>query len=267
MTKIAILGSGLSAAFATRACMDLGVRPDVFSNQSSYVIPKGAIWFHSLPFKAETQHIANISWGTESVYLRKQWGSANINWNSSFPKGIKVQSGYPVAENLPRLWEGAEITPVEKLSDKDVELLAKDYDLVIQSFPTERSRKQLDRFVVRIPILPSEDCIQSNKFVEQRDKHRADVLVVYNGTSQLWVRRTFDGENFYTEYPSEYATEYIRFPEATVVADLHPDCPTYLDPLASNILLVGRYATWDRKVLSHQTYSKVSTVIKKHTMS
>lgn len=268
MIKVAILGSGLSSAFANRACLDHGIVPDVFSLSGKYEIPKGAVWFHWLPYNAEPLSIISMAMGKKELYLKKQWGEYNPAWKTSFPTLRKVEEGFSIPLHIGFLWRGTPVNKVEGgFTDQEIIDLSWEYDLVVQTFPSSASREVMGKFVVKIPVWVSNgNRLDPRKiFLHEQLLAEHDIVVFYNGFEEKWVRRTLIANTVYTEYSQDFREsiegKVYHYP------DLHPDCPKFIAPLANNILMTGRYATWDRKELSHQTYGKVYSMLNKLTMS
>jgi len=73
----------------------------------------------------------------------------------------------------------------------------------------------------------------------------------------------------YIEYVSNHSFDYRAvgfFNRLTYFSDLHPDVSP-ISPysgLENNIILIGRYATCDRKMLAHEAYVKTTELLGKH---
>lgn len=277
MAKICILGTGLAGAFAFQACKDAGIKADVYSKTEIGSAPPGAVWFHWLPSSIQAKPIKVVytSIGFKEEYISKQWGTYRAGQTSSFPRTTRIESGFEIAPNLPKLWEGAEITLVDSFSDVEVGKLAKQYDLVVQTFPTDFSVRALGKYRVRIPILTTPISVKFEHihlhYTKLGDVSDAQIITVYNGVDiDKWVRRTYMQDSVHTEFPSHFKTDnWAVFPDEKVgfYMDLHPDTPPYFNQIAPKIILVGRFATWDRKYLSHQAYLDVYTKLKNLTTS
>ena len=260
--KVLILGSGLSAAFAYRACVDSGIEPDVVSREARAKFPLGAIWLHWTPFPAPTVEIINVSIGKEKHYIQKQWGANNPEWDSSFPKEPRTEHGVPVTDLIiDRLWEGAVIETGKFMDDEEMLTLGQKYDLVVRTFATKADRQLYQKYLVEIPILAWDvDPVGRERFAEQwavqysEEIRNQDVIVIYDGTiTGHFVRKTLFPDKIVIEYSNRM---YQRRSGITYARDLHPTTPR-LDPMVGNVLRVGRWSTMDRKYLSHQAYNDV----------
>ncbi len=262
--RIAILGMGPSAAYAYRACVDFGIASevDVFGTLPKQ-LPAGAFWLHKVPLtiRMSTQHhVLVTSTGKASMYTYKMWGR---EIPSSFPTHPFVTEAFNPSEVLPLLWEG--VRPIDRgpLSDADIIMLARDYDWVFQTFPS-RMDKDVGPKLVPLPILVREVPAISDGFC------------LYNGEYNVkWVRMTtifgrqcieFPASVIPSEVPPELAmrwSDYIGDGDWTmhVMADLPPETQPVKFSLAPNVVLVGRFATWNRKVLSHEAYQQVMAVL------
>jgi hypothetical protein len=268
--KVAVLGSGASAAFAVAACKDIGAEVKVYSSvhPNELSTQMGAFFLHDIP--PNIGHIESVavdidSIGEASVYSEMQWGR---NIPTSFPSERRTERWYsPMYLN--RVWQDVTVFR-ETLSKEDIVRLTQlGYDWVFHSFPlVERTDS-----IVRFPILVG------NQYSHLRD------FILYNGTIQFdWVRLTRQFGNLCLEYPHNISVDdECLFRD--MVGDLDSlgieglqskDYPQWehvwgrdivpeTEPLTSeeyvqkNIIPIGRFATWDRKMLSHQAYTIVKT--------
>lgn len=260
---VAVLGLGPAGAYAARAAVDAGALVDVYAPAGKNNGAPGAFWLYSLPTSvplitsATPIHI--FSDGSEKIYREKQWGALAYKVNgSSFPRTEKVMRGYEPTKVLPALLpREAVVHPLNApLQDSEVIELCKAYDHVFQTFPSQYSLKQqpptVSYLIGRSPIAAP----------------REENYVLYCGTkdtvvvriSQLWGNR-------YLEFPKELRLEtllanYPMYAEHTFteVKDLHPDTLTWTSPLR-NLHYIGRWATWDKRWLSHMAYEYVQQIL------
>lgn len=258
--NVAILGSGLAAAFAYRACLDCGVVPTIFSATDIGAIPAGAVWLHSLPesIPGIPMRIANISIGTKQGYLIKQWGrKQGKDWKTSFPGRTRLELGYEIKIYLPKIWEGAkECLIKQEINTDTLHEIKSEFDLVIQTFPRREDIELRQQYFVHIPIATAMVEKSPQKFFP---KLETDAVVVYNGSIQdSWVRKTYFPDRICAEYPCHAQitnfTEVEGIFQISKYPDLHPETPKLAKTRIDNLLLVGRLATWNRKYLSDQAY-------------
>ena len=260
--KIAILGAGPSAAFAFRACRDKKIMPDVFANRIT--APFGAFWLYRLPpsiTKKQRQairvnlHTARV--GTASGYALKMWGDPILI--TSFPAMERNEFVYHPRKGLQLLWQGVKLTHTRRMTDSDVRSLAQRYDLVFQTFPTERSRRLPNR------VVPFETYTQFSSTDSDFG------LCLYNGLPESeWARVTYAFGRVSFEYPPDpnistnkrMQREYRKGNWIVqVVNDIVPDVKPIAESPAPNVFLIGRYATWNRKELAHEAYEKVLGIV------
>lgn len=290
MAKIAIVGSGLAAAFARKAVEDRfqefpelhrNSKVDVFSPTPKTYSSIGPIWFHWLPFEASPLEIMSVPLGDESVYLHKQWGLAVAKNNpiSSFPPQTLFNKGYDVAQNVEKLWGRTLIQECPTFnSDEKLQRYFDEYDIIIQTFPPDYLKEKFARWKTHIPVQIEE--LSEEGFWDELKKYRnlseyftwdasqMNRILIYNGLwSDGWVRRTITKDLVYREYRYRVFTEYssdIPFPQHMLdknhllVPDLCPDAPPgWEDDHKGKLILAGRWATMQRKYLSHQAYGAV----------
>jgi hypothetical protein len=253
---IAILGSGTAAAFAYYACREAGFTPTIYT--ASYPLahnPGGAFWFHDIPtaLKAAVQPypIEFVPLGSGITYSRNLWGE---HYTSSFPHEAHTVQGYKADEVLPMLWHGCDRTPWVRRqfeSDQQIADLAKGYDLVFQTFPTFHARR------TKPALRPITICERLTTYSRN--------IVYYNGllredTDQpcRWLRMSILWDHVYLEVPTCYWTRSCGHYKTTAYK-LHPTTKPENVSVADNVVLVGRFATWTRKLLAHQVYDRVAS--------
>jgi hypothetical protein len=255
--KIAILGAGPVAAYVYTACKSRGIIPDVYAKEVTKA-PVGAFWLRWVPRNMEQQFpresIEIIPVGNKEQYIRKQWGESAVKTKScSFPNVMYKEYGYDPALVLPVLWRDCEIKLVESLSDEEIQKVAKSYDVVFQTFPSQKSIRELSEYVVRVPTAVYTNPI---KQIENR--------IYYNGLMEPTVRLSvLFGK---VQYEFVAGSEITEYEGATIgsFVDLHPDTPSYENASAENIFYIGRYAEWRRHMLVHEAFLKTNMILKAH---
>jgi hypothetical protein len=254
--SVAILGGGPVAAFTARACLDNGIAPEVFTKEVS-TGSSGAFWFYGVPeaVSREVQYTEVIVryLGQADVYAKKVYGRAVP---CSFPdfNGRSIRA-YDPKLVLPLLWKGipgVKFVPMTFESDGGIESVASGYDLVFQTFPT-------------FAALATEPRRKMFKVLEwPGTAGSGENYVLYNGlTSRVpmedWYRHSVLFGNTYLECSAAYRDPSGA--KATIQFKLDPSSfPWYAAP-AKNIVLIGRYATWQKNMLAHEAYQQAFSVI------
>lgn len=273
--KIAILGGGTTAAYVYAACSrfeeETGeVNIEVIT--SAVIEPtSGAFWLREIPddlksdFRDELIHL--FCMGDKENYLRRQWGKSfnlDVFSSSSFDKYDYSPTvfGYNPAKIIPELWKGADIRFTGRdMLDGDIMHLARSYDVVFCTFPTQRSSKYMRESgaLVKIPVL----LLQAEYNHEKRKN-----IVLYNGTplgAMVRVSQLFG--SFAMEYSYDHIVNMDAYPDKVRLRrllDIKPDAPKW-DPdetPANNVFLLGRYAEWNRTRLSHEVYDLTQNILR-----
>ena len=107
--KVAILGTGPSAAYAAQACDALKVKSEVFSSTAPPVFYPGAFWPRENPLEKDMPlhkiYISKV--GSVLGYLKKQWGMVDEDWllETSFPKESSYEFGLNPYELFKEIWK------------------------------------------------------------------------------------------------------------------------------------------------------------------
>jgi len=251
--RIAIIGGGPSAAFAYRACWEMNLNPTVYADK--FTTPSGAFYIHEMPptcppdvLQQYEKKVYWISIGTAEVYSEKMWNDPSIE--TSFPIVPRMETGYDPAI-IKWLWTDLDrLQPCGKLSDDGVVALAAQYDLVIQTFPTDESKKY--RTIEHVPVF--------TKSITPLDP----IILLYSGDASPWVRATFSGDKLSLEYPKEFPiTSDLIYWTFSSVPDLPPDTKPWTKGPSPCVELVGRFAQYDRKMLSHHAYDRTMKLLKR----
>jgi len=152
--KIAILGSGPSSAFASRACYDMGFRNITVLSQTANQhghFPAGSFYLHWIPETVQkertvvSQMLYTFATGSQKAYIARQYnGTVKGNVRSSFPKHPTLHRTWDYSTVQPFLWLGATFRSQTFGSDEEIEELLELYDLVLHGFPSYESRYHYD---------------------------------------------------------------------------------------------------------------------------
>lgn len=248
--KIAIIGFGPTAVFAAKAAHDMGCQVEIFTDHQN-PMPPGATWLHWLPedvsgMFSPTQ-IYVIGKGTSEQYTKRQWGQV---YPSSFPAKPVWEVGYDPVVVLDKLLPtvcNVNLIPF-RMSDTDVKDLSVGFDLVLQTFPTREDKMNQPQLLpfVAAARMGSEDPTKN--------------YVVYNGTKDgIVVREASLFGNHFLEFPKGmdeqevYGETHLVGYKVVTLKDLDPRTKPVQQP-EGKIKLIGRWAQWDRKILSHDAY-------------
>lgn len=245
--RVLILGSGPSAAYSALACLDSKVHFDVLSNREPHTEQSGAFFLHWLPdtfirkYKIETIQVKIYGIGSSENYSRMQWG---IPYPNSFPLADRLEEWYD-SRTLKKVWKTIDVHLLDcNLKDQDLLNFGDVYDLVLHSFSSEAAKQT--RSIVPIPCWTKETIGNGYE-------------ITYNGgTDFSWVRCTHAWKRLSLEFPPNY--DLPGNPEWWTVRlrDIRPDTKpvSKQEYLAPHIIPIGRFATWDRRMLCHQAYQR-----------
>ncbi len=271
--SVLILGSGAAAAFAYVAARDWGgTKINILTNRHGRP-SAGAFYFHWLPdsiieqkikrteketvtqTSIEPEDIYVTSYGTKKGYLKKQWGEKK--YKTSFPKKDFVTEGYDPVKAWDLLWREANVDIlVGNLSRADIKDMGSSVDFVFQTFPmfetTQARPKTVDFLTLykKSPKGPGDDWAWALEY--------APNFIIYNGEPDTpWVRCSYLFGHLFYEYPAGAEIEVPQGWQKRLQPDMHPKTKPWKKapyPEVPNIHLVGRYAQWNRKMLSHDSY-------------
>lgn len=270
MVKVAILGGGLSAAFAYRALLDNNIVPDVITERI-FTPPGGCIWVHNLPKSINNKklyepiHVEGV--GDAKTYSCKMWGR---ELKTSFPSsGDYDTKGVNPLTAARLLWGDREALKKQikkgRVDEKLVKAIKKDYDLVIQTFPLGSAKPKWETPIWVLTKAPEENLTRN--------------LVCYHGGAEdsyvrysvLFGIRSWE----FSPQKSDVETHSLQAAEWGIAQGLYendrarlwyaPEIPpqeiagklaveSYAD---GNVLYCGRWATGNRKFLSHEVYDRV----------
>lgn len=264
--KIAILGGGLSAAFAWRACQDVGITPDVYADRI-FVPPGGFIFVHWLPDSVsrrelfETIYISFV--GNERVYSSKMWYRSDVK--TSFPEKERTVKGVNPLKAAKILWGDSKFLAKHLklgiLPESALPRLAEEYDAVIQTFPLETAKP--DR-LTPIWVVPDKELPLRNEVIYIGDQSQ-----FYSRSARMFGFRSYEFPPIFQENERSYLAELwgnVTGVEGEKGAKLWyaPEIPPpetegririALDR-DGKFLYCGRWATGWRKTLSHESYQR-----------
>lgn len=260
--KVAILGTGPSAAYAGMACETAEVEYEIISNKHPPQLYPGAFWARTNPldYKIPAFQVYISSVGSAIEYLKKQWGMVTEDWllETSFPKEARKEIVFDPIELFGVYWKDKLVHFVPDLNDADIADSATEYDFVFLTFPTQKSQKEWGQVLFQFPIA----------------SYRSDsrqLYCIYDGDKDEQIVRM---SNLFGYIHNEYAPGYIPKMELvgadgqiTWATDISPNIAYSWDPTdvpADNVILVGRFAQWDRKVLSHHAYAQTLEILEKN---
>ncbi len=257
---VVILGGGPGAIYAFYGALSAGFdRSQVQIWADRFQYPPGAFWLHKLPPNVSGFEASDITirlLGEAHIYSWKQWGA--IFPTSAGTLGNTVQRGYNPHTVLPQLWHDCNTKILEKRwNQQEVLLLAEQHKYVIVTFPiTTPARTEILK--LKIPVYTAE--------VPTEENH-----CIYGGVTGVdWVRLTRAFGHLSVEYPSYMADtrlnsikpveDAMHGTDGTVhlVPELHPSTqpiPEVIIGRKQNVLITGRWATLNRKALSHDSYA------------
>jgi hypothetical protein len=265
--NLAILGMGASALYAKSAIENSGVAYELdIYNLGDIRISPGAFWLRLLPeglagesIIAEPIHIEGI--GSKNDYTLKQWGRV---FPSSFPEKERIEYGYNPLILMTRMFNNRSsdfnVIKLDKpLTDVVIADSLSDYDLVFQTFPTDKAKKVQGKFIIKTPF-------SSEKISKKEPSEWGNKVVYFGSMENPIVRTSLLFGYLYREYVSSVKFSKDQYDQyhCGYFPDLHPETPEWdiYDVPADNVVLLGRYAEWSRKVLSHEAYQKTLEILK-----
>lgn len=270
--RVAILGFGATGAFAAKAAYDAGADVTIITMSHGISVPPGSFWLHWIPTDVQHKYkpyfIQIESIGTEQEYFRKQWGVEKTKGRtSSFPHQQMFEVGYNPADILETLvpFEVEKQVVLKPLTTFAINIICDDYDKVFQTFPMQ---KHISEQPALVPYMAAAG-------IGKADPSKN--LVVYHGDEHnIIVREATLFGNHYLEFPKGMVGDDFDINIAQLLMtingmqdyqwitlkDLALDTqPVQQDP-ANKIQLIGRFAEWNRKRLSHETYEQVFKIVR-----
>jgi hypothetical protein len=251
--KIAILGGGPVAAYVYRACLDSGFNPTILSKEITSA-PAGAFWLRWLPDPLEELAVKSsiqvTPIGSKEIYQIKQWGENGRFLPCSFPDEAYKSEGYDPRIAIPLLWGNvASATPFVYENDAQIMSLATEYDLVLQTFPSNESLELNRQYVVKVPTKTCSHSYDRN-------------FVFYNGDPGAIVRVSILFGCIHYEYSTKVPATEID-PTGHFM-DMHPNVREWSYRPRNNVHYIGRFAQWKRHMLAHEAYTSTKEILKEN---
>lgn len=252
---VAIVGSGMAGLLAAKACIDFGIRPDIFSNNKKPDYSTGGVrYLHDdcglpiRPFTIRTMFLLDHDTLAEynenekgkwaALYAKKTGSSAennSVHRSEAEIQAYRWDLAFDLLQGLPIIQK--------HVGNSEIRRMSREYDLVVNTaplpsvYPKARNLCQCRNFFVSDEDVMSEwHCDLSN-------------TIVYNLDPDCdWYR--------YSNINGAIQTEWMhRRPGGYVVTKVNGRARFGLHP--DNVMLVGRYGAWDATYMAHQAYYDV----------
>ena len=255
-SKIAIFGSGLSAAYVYAACRDNNLKADFYSDRPFAARPEflGPVRVSWVPkwVKATLYPIWWLSLGNKQDYLKRMNRTSGA---TAFPENGRTElTAYNPNEVLDEMQPVDEKIILGKFTDSEIEQISKRYLHTFVTFPLQQSRSDGKLVSYWIYVLTKHSDLSLPN------------MAIYNGTKNFaWTRFS----HYWGVYMWEYShAEYPDLPprpniwaEPVKIFDIAPDVPEYFSPYP-NVTMVGRWARWSKSVLAQDAYSQADKILK-----
>lgn len=258
--SVAILGGGLSAAYCYLACKRHGeIEPiDIYADRLDQ-LPRGPIvlrWYprDEAPADVKLEPYTLIGMGSREYYMaridRPRWDTKTTFPETGISTGLVMRPsvGIEIAFRgvQPKSWDGDKT----KFNTQEIGEIAKAYDVVFQTFPTEKAIEQQPK-------------MREYFMLEKEAESGSPNFCIYNGANFYnWTRYTSLFGYLYWEYShKEFPSpdKIPDMPEGASIIKLKDFAPGTLivgenETDFENVFLLGRYATWNKSYLSHDAY-------------
>lgn len=239
--RVCILGCGPAGLLAAHACAGLGVEPVIVSRKVKSVIG-GAQYLH-IPVPGITRgepegHVDFVKAGKANVYARKVYGDGTVStsWDD-YASGF--HGIWSIREAYDRMWElyQSQIKDDAVGAEELEEIMHHGgYDLVVSSINAQA-----------LCYDPSHDFTHQKVEIVQ-ESYAPNMTIIMDGTEQHeWYRssRIFDvpGTEYSEGMSGSNTAQVVKKPLANTC-----DC-------WEELLKVGRYGKWQKKVLAHEAYT------------
>lgn len=260
--KIAIFGSGLSAAFVYAACEEYKCDVKFFSDTLER--PNiGPVLIRQLPIRFQGLVPATTIWtfamGDKNTYLDRMRRDDEAMRPTSFPTEIRdwFYAYEPKAVYDTLMGGSAKLTDIGKYSDAEIKMLSREFHHTFVTFPLQESKH------------PSKLIFYWAYIYKHEAGGIGPFTVLYNGTrdfpwlrySHYWGTECWDFSN--TEFPT--ATHKPPAPSVSAVlnrvADIAPGTSEYHTTIPK-VTLVGRWARWKKSVFAHHAYTQAMEILK-----
>lgn len=257
--RIAIFGSGLSAAFVLAACNDAGWQTDIYTDRPFTTdLPELAhVILKWIPAGVELTpySISHFSRGTLQDYLKRMGRENDPNAKTTFPPdGRNEFTAYDPKEVLKKLWPKDAAITYGKFSEQEIESIAAEHVWSFVTFPMHRSQPN--------------DLVFYWSYTLAHSNLSLPNIAIYNGRTDLpWTRLTqywniMSWEYSHMEYPDDKPPPRPSvWAEPKRIADIAIGVPEYTSPIPK-VTMVGRWARWRKDVLSHDGYKQAMEILK-----
>lgn len=254
--KIAIFGSGLSAAYVYAACQDNNLSADfysdrLFTNRPEFFGPVKLNWIPERA-KAKLYPVWLFSLGNKRDYLKRMNRDSG---STTFPETGRTElTAYNPDEVLDELQPVNEKIVLGKFTDSEIEQISEKYLHTFVTFPLQKSKSEGKLVSYWIYLLRNQNSLSLPN------------MVIYSGTPEFsWTRfshywGTYMWEYSHVEYPDIPPRPSI-WAEPKRIFDIAPGVPEYFSPF-SKITLVGRWARWSKSVQAQDAYSQADKILK-----
>lgn len=296
--KIAVLGAGIVGGFTTRAILD--TIPDanvvvISAHGKVQMPPPGAFYLHEVPGRIETRSMLSrhveVRWGDNPDWYRTliYEGSmprigARQTSADSLPRQRALGVFYPYPRLMNQLFEGA--THLQgMIGMREVEKLSEEFDLVFQTIPlAHQGQPELQKQM--IPVLRiNQGILNITENLEkvfsmlnsdlsvvreiQDQKFWGNGFTLYNCRDGDWLRFTYHPEYKFADielpmYAVGRAEAYCEVHKGNLfyvpkIPDGAPEQVSQFD----NVILIGRYARQQRKLLAHEAYAATEKALRR----
>jgi hypothetical protein len=259
--KIAIFGSGLSAAFICAAAKEWGIGIDIYTDRPFTLdLPElGHVILKWIPgnLKMQPIPISHFAMGDRYSYLKRMGREKDPETKTTFPEtGRNEFLAYNPKQALKELWPQDARMTYGKFSDKEIEAISKEHAWTFVTFPLQQS-KAVNKLVFY------------QGYTLENQNFALPNMAIYNGTTNFpWTRFTqywniMSWEYSHLEYPPEALPPRPNaWAEPKKIADIAVGVPEYFSPY-EGVTMVGRWARWRKDVLSHDGYAQASNIFNK----
>ena len=259
MSKVAIFGSGLSAAYVYAACLDNNVEADFFTDRALSNQPGlGHIILRWKPstVSLKLHHLWFFSIGSKDSYLARM--NRPVTSSTTFPEtGYSQEDIYNPIEFMGKMWKGNERVIFGKFSDKEIENISKNYSHSFVTFPTQASKAagKLNHYWC---------------YVLENVSISLPCMAIFNGLAEehQWSRfthywDTMAWEYSHIEFSEEHKPTELPHPDARPIwlAALPAEAEEYASPWPA-VTLVGRWARWKKGVQAFEAYEQTDKILK-----
>ena len=256
--RVAIFGSGLSAAYIYAACKDTGCTADFFTDRSLYDFPEyGQIILRWVPdsLRLQAHPIWLFALGDKSAYLKRMKRAPEDSTKTTFPVTGRVEElAYNPKEFMDKVWTGKEHATFGKFSDDEIENISKDYAHSFVTFPLQASKDPAKLVLYWCYTISDLELALPN-------------MAIYNATQSVpWTR--------FTQYWSVMTWEYshIEYPTAMPPAPGNGAVPRRVADIATGVSefkspyervdLVGRWARWKKGAQAFEGYAQAAEILR-----